>query len=112
MTKRWILPDVPLDQVRAMARSIRIADTTALMCLNRGLQDPSAAHKFLRPSLMDLRDPCENTVLSKAASFLRDAALGARNITIFGDYDADGMCATALLINGLKLAGGDVKATG
>ena len=108
MKQKWILPQVDAGRVKQLAQDLRVCELTARMLLNRGLTDARNARRFLEPSLHELRDPCKHPVLSDVATFLRDAVAAGRRITIYGDYDADGICATALLVNCLRAAGGNV----
>jgi single-stranded-DNA-specific exonuclease len=78
------------------------------MLVNRGLEDPPKARRFLEPSLHELSDPREHELLSAAARFLREAVEAGRRITVYGDYDADGICAASTMIRCLRSAGADV----
>jgi len=91
-----------------MARELRVSELTARVLLNRGLAGGQQARRFLEPSLHDLTDPARHRALSAAGGFLREAVSQGRRITVFGDYDADGICATALLVNCLRAAGASV----
>jgi single-stranded-DNA-specific exonuclease len=98
MPKKWVLhPDRP-DQARRLATALRVAEVTARLLVNRGLTGPAEAQSFLQPSLHELKDPCNHPPAVEAARFLLGAARAGRRIAIFGDYDADGICAAALLI--------------
>ena len=108
MNRKWIFPPPETPRVRGLARALRISEVTARMLVNRGLADAQSATRFLQPSLHELADPSEHPALTGAASFLCDAVRAGRRITIFGDYDADGICACALLVNCLRSVGADV----
>lgn len=108
MHKKWILPPPQNDAVSDLARALRISPVTARMLTNRGLHDPREARRFLEPSLHELIDPSEHDVLAGAARFLREAVEDGRQITVYGDYDADGICATSLMIRSLRAIGGEV----
>lgn len=103
MGKKWILPPSDPKAVGALARELRISNPTACMLANRELSEPGAARDFLAPSLLALKDPAEDAGIGAAAAFLWEAVREGRRITVFGDYDADGICATAVL---LKCLGG------
>ncbi len=61
---------------------------------------------FLRASLADLPDPETIPGLAQAASVVAKAVARGDLITVYGDYDADGVCACAILIRGLQALGG------
>jgi single-stranded-DNA-specific exonuclease len=75
----------------------------------RGLTDPAAVKTFLSGSLSDLRDPELLPGVSEAADRILAAAKAGRKIVVYGDYDADGMCATAILMHCLEAI--DAQAT-
>ncbi|MHC5033602.1 MAG: single-stranded-DNA-specific exonuclease RecJ [Planctomycetota bacterium] len=108
MTKKWILPPEKKDTVGRLATHLRIAEVTALLLANRGLTEPADAQRFLQPSLHELQDPCGHPPVTRAAAFLLEAARSGKRITIFGDYDADGICAAALLMRCFRYLGTDV----
>ena len=66
--------------------------------------------EFLSPSLRDLAPPCELPNVDAAADAILAAVRGGRTIVIFGDYDCDGVCATAILVRTLSAFGADVSA--
>lgn len=79
-------------------------------CLaNRGLCDLESASEFLHPRLRSLRDPFELPDLQKAARRLWTARARGEPIVIFGDYDVDGITATAILYTALSALGWRVK---
>ncbi|NBW85550.1 MAG: single-stranded-DNA-specific exonuclease RecJ, partial [Planctomycetia bacterium] len=68
----------------------------------RGIRDAATAKAFLSCTLADLRDPETLPGISAAADRILAAARAGRQIVIYGDYDADGMCATAILMGCLE----------
>lgn len=81
----------------------------AQLLYQRGITDPDYIAGFLDPKFSDLREPALLPNLSTAAERVYRAIIDKTPITIYGDYDADGMCGTAILLNGLKLLGADVQ---
>jgi len=90
----------------------RLADETGLpTCLSRilvsrGIVTPEDANRFLRPRLSDLSDPFLLHGMTEAVEQIRRALDERTNIVVFGDYDADGVTATAILVNVLRRMGG------
>ncbi|MEO1991176.1 MAG: DHH family phosphoesterase, partial [Pirellulales bacterium] len=97
MPKRWHIQ--PHDQaiVAGIEHSARVSSIVARLLAARGLTDESDVKSFLNGTMADLRDPELLPGVSEAAERILDAAKAGRNIVIYGDYDADGMCATAIL---------------
>ena len=74
----------------------------------RGIDTPEKAGRFLNPRLSDLRDPFLLHDMDKILSLLRKAIAGGTRILVWGDYDADGVCAAAILAETLRGEGADV----
>lgn len=76
---------------------------------SRGISDKAMAEKFLNPSIKDyMPDPSVLTDLDKAVSIIADAILAGQKIAVYGDYDVDGITATAVFVKYLKALGVDV----
>ena len=65
--------------------------------------------EFLHPTVDRLAKPEDLPGIVKAAEVVLDSVLYRRKIVVFGDYDCDGVCATAILSRTLKALGGDVS---
>jgi single-stranded-DNA-specific exonuclease len=74
----------------------------------RGYRTDSAAHLFLYPLEFHLPPPGAYPCLAAAAQRINRAINGRQRVFIWGDFDADGQTATALLVGGLRRAGADV----
>ncbi len=68
----------------------------------RGLTDPQASAAFLNPSLMHLHDPALVPGLDRAAERILGALRQGEPIVVYGDYDVDGVSATAILHHTLR----------
>jgi single-stranded-DNA-specific exonuclease len=73
---------------------------------NRGITDPTQAKAFLNIEEGLQGDPFLLPDMEKAVGRLYQALLGGESIAIYGDFDADGICGTALLTQGLSWLGG------
>ena len=67
--------------------------------INRGLSDSESARSFLNPRLARMADPMLLKDMDCAISTIIKAFENQDKITIYGDYDADGLTAAALLLN-------------
>lgn len=76
---------------------------------NRGYTTPEAASEFLEKRPPADVDPNHLKSMPEAIARLRQALLGHESIAVYGDYDADGVTATALLVQVLKSLGADVQ---
>ncbi|KPQ36344.1 MAG: single-stranded-DNA-specific exonuclease RecJ [Phormidesmis priestleyi Ana] len=98
------------------AQSQQISQTTALspllsqVLINRGIYTPEQAWEFLDPETLLLPSPLDEFPdLNKSLDLLVTAIEGQQQILICGDYDADGMTSTALLMRSLRYLGAPVS---
>ncbi len=103
MSKRWRIATYDRARVDRLAQSVGVPAVVAQLLVGRGIDCPQAAERFLSAKLSDLRDPGELPGASSAADLLYRAARDGRRIVIYGDYDADGMTATAILLRCFRL---------
>ncbi len=75
----------------------------------RGVDTKEKADRFLNPSLKDLHDPYRMEGMETAVKLIRRAIAAGDRIMIFGDYDADGVCATSILLETLTELGAQVS---
>ena len=101
---------LPCDDGQAgiLAAALNLHPTVArLLCL-RGLSDPSAAERFLNPSLDHLHDPFRLADMERAVIRLEQALARGERIAVHGDYDVDGITSTVILRRALEMLGGTV----
>jgi single-stranded-DNA-specific exonuclease len=103
---RWLLPESQRAQVEALAAALCIGAPAARVLVHRGLSDPAAAARFLRPSLDDLHDPLAMRDMPRAIERLQAAIRNREKILIYGDYDVDGTTSVVVLTKAIELAGG------
>jgi single-stranded-DNA-specific exonuclease len=103
MPKPWrIAPHDPA-RIADLERAAGVPAVVAQLLLARGIHDPADARQFLEPKLTGLREPDMLPGAAQAANILFEAVRAKRRITVYGDYDADGMTATAILLRCLRL---------
>ncbi|MCI0332975.1 MAG: single-stranded-DNA-specific exonuclease RecJ [Planctomycetes bacterium] len=105
MPKRWRIASYDQARVAALGRAANVPHVVAQLLLGRGISDADGVRQFLDVRLSGLRDPEELPGATRAAEILHETIRAGRRITIYGDYDADGMTATAILLLCLKLLG-------
>jgi single-stranded-DNA-specific exonuclease len=104
----WDHPVCNDAEADALARSLDVSPVVARLLCMRGLSDPEAAARFLRPSLDHLHDPFGLTDMHVAVERLLGALARRERIAVHGDYDVDGVTSTVMLRRALELLGGDV----
>lgn len=105
MPKIWRIAAHDPERVSALERSAGISAVVAQLLICRGIDCPDAARDFLDAKLSGLRDPEQLPGAAAAAEILHRAIADRQRIIVYGDYDADGMTATAILLGCLKLLG-------
>jgi len=98
----------PRDRVEALSEALGLSQTTASVLVRRGYDDPVAARRFLDAELPS-HDPLELGDMAAACDAIRAAIAAGKKICVHGDYDADGICATALAVLVLRELGADVS---
>src|SRR2546429_2916205 len=106
--RRWNLA-TPHADADVLAQRLKTSPLIAQMLLNRGITDPNDCESFLRPTLRCLHDPALIPNLMRAADRIAKAIRDREKIVIYGDYDVDGITATAILWHALRLLGGEVE---
>ena len=79
------------------------------LLIGRGIASAEAAQAFLDPGEGDLLDPLALHGMDRAAARLRAALEAGEAICVYGDYDVDGVCASAILSRTLMALGGDAR---
>jgi single-stranded-DNA-specific exonuclease len=102
-----LLPHEP-DAIGRLAGELGVSPVVAQLLLNRGIRESTAARRFLDAPLSGLHPPHTLPGAAEAADRLWAAAQARRKITVYGDYDVDGVTGTAILFQALTLLGADV----
>lgn len=77
--------------------------------ISRGITDMAAMEKFLNPSIKEyMPNPSVLRDMDRAAEIIADCILNNEKIAVYGDYDVDGITATAILVKYLRALGVDV----
>ncbi|MEB3249355.1 MAG: DHH family phosphoesterase, partial [Merismopediaceae bacterium] len=106
--QRWKIAPLSSDQV-ALAQAVSLSPLLIQVLINRGITTPELAQIYCQPESQVLPDPLtEFPDLAKSVELLTQAIQRGEKIAICGDYDADGMTSTALLLRALKHLGADV----
>lgn len=109
MNMIWDILEPDPATVRRLTSDLAVEPLIAAVLVNRQITSMAAARAFLAPSLSDITPPGIIKDIEKAAERLIQALVGKEKILIFGDYDVDGVTATALLLDFLRTAGGRVS---
>src|SRR5688500_3126515 len=104
--KRWNFPAQNPDAAGELAARLKTSPLVAQILLNRGLREAPECQDFLRPSLKCLHEPAAIPGLTRAAERVARAIRDGERVVIYGDYDVDGITATAILWHAIRALGG------
>ncbi|MHC4069195.1 MAG: single-stranded-DNA-specific exonuclease RecJ [Planctomycetota bacterium] len=94
--KQWII-QTPHDCSAQLAKSLKISTLLAQVLINRGITDTTTGSTFLRPKLTKLIPPEQMPGIQNAVKRIADAVKNKQKITLYGDYDVDGITGVATL---------------
>jgi single-stranded-DNA-specific exonuclease len=104
---QWTVAPGSPSEARRLADSLGVSETTARVLIRRGYGDPDVARAFL-DGTSPSHDPRLLGDVDAACAAIRAAIEAGTRICVHGDYDVDGICATALAVLCLRDLGADV----
>jgi single-stranded-DNA-specific exonuclease len=90
------------EQIKHLSQSLNLPFSVCRLLLNRGLDEAGKIREFFSPSLNRLPSPILMKDMDRAVHRILKALRQKERMAVFGDYDADGVTATALLVHFLK----------
>lgn len=107
--KKWIVAEPPPTEF--LEAHPELPTIVARLLWNRNLKTPEEIDEFLNPDYeTDIHDPFLFNDMNKAMDLIWDCLEHDKKIVVHGDYDADGVCASAIILTTLKKLG--AKKTG
>ncbi|MDP4151918.1 MAG: single-stranded-DNA-specific exonuclease RecJ [Bacillota bacterium] len=107
--KNWIIRKQGDECVHQLCSALAVSPIIARLLINRGFDTVSAAKDFLSKSIDQLYDPFLLPDMDKTVNRISKALSDNELITIYGDYDVDGVTSTTILFQYLKANGGRVS---
>jgi len=105
-----VLVETDPDVVGKLVADLGVSEVAAKMLSARGFNTAASASQYLRPRGIESHDPYDMKGMFECAARLHRAVGAHEKIVIFGDYDADGIPGTSLLLTYLRSVGADVTA--
>jgi single-stranded-DNA-specific exonuclease len=103
------MPVVSAVDPKLLTSTVGIHPLAARVLINRGYTSLDSVTAFLADQLTDLPDPFRMKGMRSAVQRISEALAQGQKITLYGDYDVDGVCSTALLYLFLKEIGAQVS---
>lgn len=100
--KRWTTAEVSPELAGQLAERFGFSRAMARALVARGLTRPEEIERFLQPRLADLTDPFVLPGMDRAVDLILSHIEQGSSILVYGDYDVDGVTATALMIQVLS----------
>ncbi len=104
----WRIAPAPYSLVRELAAELEVSEVLAQILVRRGFRDVSAAREFLQPDFR-VHSPYLLPGVAEARRRIDQALRRGETIAVHGDYDADGITATYLLVSVLRDLGAEVR---
>ncbi len=105
MLTQWQVADLDPATQAGLTAELSLSPLLCQVLINRGITDAAAARTFLTPSLHDLHDPFQLLGMDTAVRRIVAAVQQGEQMAVYGDYDVDGVTATALLMTFFEALG-------
>jgi len=99
---RWEWTEADAAAEAALAESLKLPRLVARLLAARGWTSPEEARLFLEAGEDAFHDPWTMKDMGEAVERIRKALRDGERMLVYGDYDADGVCASALMIRLLR----------
>jgi single-stranded-DNA-specific exonuclease len=107
MHRRWLINRTNHEYILYLSRAASVSPVVAQILVNRGVKTPEEITAFLSPSAAGLSDPFNMPGIQAAVERIFRAAKDNERVLVHGDYDADGITATAIVLKTLRTMGMD-----
>ena len=105
MKKRWIIGEGDFAVQEHLSAELNISPLVSRILINRGIRDISSANAFLNVSYENLIDPFRLNEMDKAVDRLKEIIRKKGRLLVSGDYDVDGVTASALYLEYFRKQG-------
>ena len=106
---RWMIRDINNERVEELKGNLNISTLVATLLVNRGIDSVEAAREFLTPQEQSFHDPFLLKDMDRSVARIKQAIEREEQIFIFGDYDADGVSSTTIMMKTLRDMGAKVQ---
>ncbi|EXJ24153.1 Single-stranded-DNA-specific exonuclease RecJ [Alkalibacterium sp. AK22] len=104
----WKESQIDEDMLSTLAAQMKQSKTFIRLCLHRGLNSKEAIEHFVSPTREWFHNPFDMTGMEKTVHRIQEAVEKRQQITVYGDYDADGITSTVIMYEAIELLGGTV----
>lgn len=101
MKEKWLLRN-KREEFQSLSKDMKENSLILRLLANRGISKKKSASLFLNGTINDMYDASLLKDLNKGVAIIKDAIEKGKKIVIYGDYDCDGVCSTAIFYKALK----------
>ena len=105
MQRRWFISRTNPEFLGYLSKAASVSPVLAQILVNRGIRTPDAVRDFLSPGVTALSDPFDLPGMRQAVGRVREALRRSERVLVHGDYDTDGLTATAIMVHVLRTIG-------
>lgn len=106
--KRWVVQQPNLEIVDQLKEELNISSIAAKILVARGYDNPKSAKSIIKMGFENLHDPFLLNGMKEAVERIEQALENGEKILVYGDYDADGITSTTVMMNVLLDLGAEV----
>jgi single-stranded-DNA-specific exonuclease len=107
MHRRWLVNKTNPEYITYLSKTASVSPVLAQIFINRGIKTPVEISSFLNPHISQLSDPFDIQGVKIAVDRILAAKTSGEKVLVHGDYDVDGLSATAIILKALKMLGID-----
>ncbi|OGW37904.1 MAG: single-stranded-DNA-specific exonuclease RecJ [Nitrospirae bacterium RBG_13_39_12] len=107
MHRRWIVNKTNPEYIKYLSKTSSISPVLAQIFINRGIKTPEEINSFLNPHISQISDPFDIQGIKTAVDRISEASRKRERVLVHGDYDTDGLSATAIILKALEILGID-----
>ncbi len=105
---RWKVNEYNQINTNLLVNELQVTPLVASLLVNRGLTTAESAREFIEPDSLEFHDPFLLDQMDIAIERITKAIENEERILVFGDYDADGVSSTTVMVTALKEKGAHV----
>lgn len=106
---RWMIKECPNNIVEMLAEELNVSPLVARLLVNRGIETAQAAHAFLNKDETGFHDPFLLDSMDLTIARINQGIDRNEKILVYGDYDADGVTSTTVMVRALEEKGAHVN---
>ncbi|MEW6418810.1 MAG: DHH family phosphoesterase [Nitrospirota bacterium] len=103
MHRRWLVNRTNPEYIAYLSKTSSVSPALAQILINRGIKTPGEINTFLNPHISHLSDPFDIEGMGIAVNRIMAASKSGERVLVHGDYDVDGLSATAIILKALKM---------